>query len=436
MAVDKRNAISVEEMVKVYRANMREPNERFYASSDMEKVVANHESLLLDIATKTPNSTAKFFEKAAAKAYSIKPHAAGLLGRQLHEALSFCRAKKKCMTTGKKLTTAVKAVAVALGAIVMENPAGDADAEANGADVAILSKRKSSSSMGDDGPTRRRMKSEAPQATMYPSRYDIMASYGVKPEDKVRSLQRNPTISSDNSVELVEPLADGGSDDDNGGTAANLPDKASSVGGRVGPAGDKCIAPKEYMAGRDWVRVHPGGAIEKAVVKPGPKGFALAYWPESNDPVETEMPNVLLDIEVATKPVKAKKAMKAMKAMKDRRRFRMRMKAKAAKDSDANEEEEEEEGVPPSPAPAPAAASTTPPPPEPKRTYLHMWYKNSHAYGIRQKFLDKKQIGCVSNKLKSQAFLELIADEAIRKLESGQGEIEVMMWAKSKAQAL
>ena len=64
-----------------------------------------------------------------------------------------------------------------------------------------------------------------------------------------------------------------------------------------------------------------------------------------------------------------------------------------------------------------------------------MWYKNSRSYGIRQKFLDKKQIGCVSNKLKSQNFLADIADQAISKLEKGGLEPEVMMWAKDKCKA-
>ena len=63
--------------------------------------------------------------------------------------------------------------------------------------------------------------------------------------------------------------------------------------------------------------------------------------------------------------------------------------------------------------------------------YGKMWYKNSHAYGIRQRFLAKKQVFTVACWTWKQSDLEKIADEAISKLERGEGEEVVKAWVKS-----
>ena len=69
------------------------------------------------------------------------------------------------------------------------------------------------------------------------------------------------------------------------------------------------------------------------------------------------------------------------------------------------------------------------------KTYLKMWYKNSLAFGLRQKFGAKTQVCCLGGKKCSMTKEQLaaIADEAIISMQNGSmSEEQACKVAKAK----
>ena len=88
------------------------------------------------------------------------------------------------------------------------------------------------------------------------------------------------------------------------------------------------------------------------------------------------------------------------------------------------EQQEDEDGKQKEPAEAPRP-----------KTYLKMWYKNSLAFGLRQKFGAKTQVCCLGGKKCSMTKEQLaaIADEAIVSMQSGSmSEEQACQAAKAK----
>lgn len=70
-----------------------------------------------------------------------------------------------------------------------------------------------------------------------------------------------------------------------------------------------------------------------------------------------------------------------------------------------------------------------------EKKYCKLWYKNGHAFGIRQKFGSKTQVFTVGGNScgKTKEELAVIAEEAIAMLESGdKSEEQVKIIAKDK----
>ena len=66
--------------------------------------------------------------------------------------------------------------------------------------------------------------------------------------------------------------------------------------------------------------------------------------------------------------------------------------------------------------------------------YGLMWYKNTTRFGVRQRFFAKKQIFTVAHPGNDwpKDRLEKIANEAIKKLNAGEGESKVKEWVFSQ----
>ena len=204
------------------------------------------------------------------------------------------------------------------------------------------------------------------------------------------------------------------------------------------------------------VRVLANGEIVEAKMHRGLEGFATATFP-GEQPVQTEMPNTLVDLVIPVKAEKVmkamkdktkddKKSMKAMKAMKTMKRKKKKQKKKMTKgpgdgsldeldDGEDHEEEEEleeeeeakdelEEAEAEGEAEAPTIAAV---PPE-RKTYLKMYYKKVNSFGIRQRFGDKRQIFNVSKPGWSKSKLEKLADQCLDRLHEGKGEGETKEW--------
>ncbi len=67
--------------------------------------------------------------------------------------------------------------------------------------------------------------------------------------------------------------------------------------------------------------------------------------------------------------------------------------------------------------------------------YCMLYYKSANSFGLRQKFLAKKQIFSVGGKKYPTCKARTIATEALRKLNAGEGEEDVKGWAKAEQAA-
>ena len=72
------------------------------------------------------------------------------------------------------------------------------------------------------------------------------------------------------------------------------------------------------------------------------------------------------------------------------------------------------------------------------RAYSKMWYKAGHAWGVRRKFLDKKQIFQVGGKQSglSKEQLEVVVDMAITKMVNGMFEAQAKAWAQAEVKTM
>jgi hypothetical protein len=485
-----RNTIEKDELVKMLKRNVRFPAEEHFLNSDMDVVVEMHLKLLKEMAMECPNVTGKFLHSACSMAYEMKSWKAKLFADRLHDALAYCKAKKKSMTSGKKLSAAVHTVALAFGSCdsdaASSPPAAHRELPVAGSSSSQL-RTPSPDRKGTGYASRKRVRcksswgsadekaaidamnaadaasgasgkllSSAPSEALPKDRGQILAMYGMSEKSlpassHTRSLQRSISVASSPATVADSPLGKSP-----GGRAPEIEVESKAAA----PIGTK---PYLDSGLRCLVRLRKDGSVEKAKMEPGEDGFAVGMFPDGIK-IKTEMPNVLLTDLRPMKAMKAMKAMKVMKAMKKKKAMKAMKKTKkddsdgesygdrASDEADEEEPEEEEEMDEPEEdepeeeekdaadeeeemdepvAKKPAAA----PPGAPKQTYGLMWYKRSHSFGVRQKFFAKQQIFTVAHPGNDwpKARLKIIADQAIKKLnDDGASEGEVKAWVFAK----
>lgn len=147
----------------------------------------------------------------------------------------------------------------------------------------------------------------------------------------------------------------------------------------------------EYMSSDGLVRASPDGTV-KAVMSPGPEGFALATFP-GEAAKTTEMPNLCL-------------------AAQPKKRFRIR-----GKSSDAVILKHPAGEGPAMKRPAGAAA------------FGLMFYKRSASFGVRQRH--GGQVVSVAKKGVPVEALRALAEQAVVRLESGEPVDSVKAWVKA-----
>ena len=162
----------------------------------------------------------------------------------------------------------------------------------------------------------------------------------------------------------------------------------------------------------------------------GPAGFARAQVGTEFE--ETEVANLLLTVK--KRPAGAKKKPAAADASDDKSELSdppveeegddLEEKEQEDDKEEEEEQQEDEDGKQKEPAEAPRP-----------KTYSKMWYKNSLAFGLRQKFGAKTQVCCLGGKKCSMTKDQLaaIADEAIVPMQNGSmSEEQARKAAKAK----
>jgi hypothetical protein len=184
------------------------------------------------------------------------------------------------------------------------------------------------------------------------------------------------------------------------------------------------------------VRVVDGKIIAKAVMIPGPTGFAQGVFPGEAEEFETDMPNLYLlppvikkkpAAGIRKKPAGRKGAVPPEEALDEC----VPEEHEEPENEEANEEEGGLEEVF-----APAQEEHLLEEPVTKKVvlkYPKMFYKASGAWAIRQNFCAKKQVFQIKNKNKTKEQLENVVDIAISKLMAGMSEQAAKSWAQAAA---
>ena len=435
-----RNCISIDDLKVLLRGNLPEPVENKYSGSNLDKVIEHHEDLVKELILKARTVTAHWLKAAAMQAYNMKSLEAKLFGDRMHDALSYIAAKAKSMSSGAKLSPSVHRLAIILKETKEGSPPScPAIAPARSrSSQEIVTRSIARSSSSQEIVTISPVKPKSARNSGPDSRDDIMALYGADPG--------KPLLGSVADARKLSVQISLSSEDGDARHAA-----ASSTITRPSPKGaTEDPKFKQYLDSgrRRMVRVFANGKILEATMTKGEGAFAVAKFPDE-DPIDTEMPNMLLNEVPFVKkrpagPMKAK-AMKAMKAMKTSKKKdddaelgdddedeggeedEEGKKGEAEEEKDEAEEEKDEEDEAAKEEEPEAEDS-----PVEKKEYLKMYYKNSNSFGIRQKFGSKRQIFNISNKTWKKQDLEKVADEALGRLHGGHGEAETKTWAKNQ----
>ncbi len=399
-----RNEASPEELAKAIRANLRTLDTQDFACTEPSKVVDRHANLILDMLKLTPMPSAGLIASAAKVAFNTEPEEAKLFGQRLANAISFCRKKKRSMTTGKKLSAAVVSVIGALECKAQAThsvtlPTAKIGLHKLWRGISSPKKRilRAHQSISSEDPckverpkVRSRAQTTSKGSSSTAIREEILALYGATPR---RAIQ----ISSPGSEFEVEEEASP--------PKAHCPPEAHRR--QYLDSGRRCM-----------LRIFPDGTEEQATMSEGPNGFALARF-RQEDPIETDMPNIMLTVVIPPPGEGTAVAKQAKKQQVQKKPAAVLCDEEEEGAESAVEEGCEAESVARSEAASP-----------PTSRYGKMFYKKDCSYGIRQKDPPKKQIFAIRGL--EQSKLEGIADSVIRRLEKGMPEATAREWAKAE----
>ena len=187
------------------------------------------------------------------------------------------------------------------------------------------------------------------------------------------------------------------------------------------------------------VRVHDG-QVQVARMIEGPSGFARGQFEGECIWHDSEMPNLLLDLDsnvpgvrtvlkkpaaVVSQPAAVLKKPAAVDSNVPGVRAEMPPDSNVSEDEVLSTQEYADE----------VEDSNVLSPPAVHKKYLAMWYKNSSAYGIRRCFSDKKQIFTVRSRdgSMSQAALKHVADAVLLRLHTqNMSEEDARAWSISQ----
>ena len=379
MALKPKNTATAGQIAAVFRGSLKALNLEDFLLLDMDSLVDRFKTLMLLVLKLTPKPIASVLAAAAQDCFELKPEEAKLFGDRLAGAFSYCRKKGKSTASGKKLPPSASAVISAMscgsaghGQLCRRRAGGRGDSSSPPKDSFGSCSSSSSSSLARAS-----------------TRADILNSYGFP----AAAAHKIPVCSSEvlnmfSSQEAQEPKPKQKASDATSSSSQSIVQYLDSALGVL-------------------VRVQAGQVVAKAEMAPGPNGFAIGKFPGEAIEHESELPN--LYIRTATLEPGCKKRPASSQLQKQKHR-----------------QQQHKEGPPPAVAAAPVLVEDQPP------QCSKMYYKNTGAWAIRQRFFNKQQILQIKSDDLGKEELESIIDEALLKLAGGMGEAEVKAWAKSQ----
>jgi hypothetical protein len=202
------------------------------------------------------------------------------------------------------------------------------------------------------------------------------------------------------------------------------------------------------------VRLNEKGGKEVAEMRPG-AGVWAEYRFQGEDWKLSEMPSMMLQKppEHLKRPAaNMKRPAQATKkpASSSKRRQIAKLPVESAADEGEEEEDDDddeevqfEEAMPvpvakaaskaaPGAATAAAAAVAAAAAPAFQQQYCKMYYKNTNAYGFREKLGTKRQVFQVVSRTWPKARFDVLASEVLQRLNDGVNVLDVHAWAKAK----
>ncbi len=390
-----RNTATPEDMAKAIRSEIACLDQVKYMKPDLDDVVEEYHSLILEMLRRTPRPTSALIRSAAAIAFPKAPmHECRAFGEQISNAVSHCRQKLKSMTSGKKLSEGVRRVTSFLQCSLQSSPERETTPPST---------------------KRQKLEDNATDFLRPPSRQEVLALYG--------HLHSSSSSSSSSSSAIAGE--------------ANVIDSSQEM-----------ETPKKYVVYMDsqvgaLVRVHEGQK-EYASMRQGPRGFAMARFGADESEVETEMPNIMLEEPVLKKPSVKRKPASRLPPLRVAAVLPAEIEEEDVEEEQAVEDEEVDPPVEISVKKKPAAKRpprVQPPVQEadhdqedgghPAMEYHSMHYKSKLCWAIRQKNFAKRQILQLQYyEAKNEKKCLKIVQEGLAKLEDGVSEEDVKMWCR------
>jgi len=289
-----KNTATVQDVARLLRAEGTTLETSKFLHADIEVVVSNYERFMVQYLKFTPRPVESVLKAAAADVYeTADPGEVLLFAQRLQAAFAYCKQKAGQMSSGKKLHASVFKVCQGFEAW---------KPKVSGVAARVPAKfpeggSSSSSSKGPSNPDLEHpVRSPSPRRVTDKRRMRAVISPSLAPAspDRVKRLRtvlegafgRMPS-SSGSAIDLDSPVSSKGL------ICIEDSPAASAEQGKGIEYLDSC---KLCL-----VRLLPSGQLLEAAMKPGPQGFALAFFPDDNGKaIETELPNLMLTAKAQT----------------------------------------------------------------------------------------------------------------------------------------
>ena len=425
MAGRVKNTASADDLKRALLLKVPKLDPAQYMHLCAEKIAASYlEFILYVLEEVTPRLTASVLEKAAMEAYKVPKGEAARFAAAICDVVKEARLKNKSFKTGEKIEANLKRICLAL----QEPGAGQQPSKSSKSLLPVAEEPK------------RKLKEVVSVASS---------------EDGFLAMKHQSCSASAIAILEASPgKASAPASSSKAASKPNAPASSSKAASKVAVEQKELpSAAPSKTDGSDKIFLDKGqgilkkiiqssGEVISATMKPGPAGFALAFFPGSKDGVETELPNLALEKFQNAKGLKRPAAVLKKPAS-------AKAKAKASKKKkECTEAEGNSEGS--SSELAPAAADAEQPACEhagdeseyvsPSRTYRREYYKagTSRKYAqlsIRQSFGKKAVVVHLSLRVLSPEEGEKIIADSLALLREGKSEEYVYSYAKGQAEA-
>ena len=257
------NSASPDDLVKVFRSHLPAGLDKKYLEHDPEQIVANYEEVISDILLRTPRPTKGLLSQTATRAWQdVKASEADAWSERICKDVSYCYSKRLQVTTGVRLSAPVRRIIQQINKNCFKSKKDPAPAKRP-----LLPHDSSPKA----APKKAAKTEKAPAGQM--SAADLLKMYTLEPLPSSNDPQ---IVEVDSASEISEES------DQMKEPANNAAGSAEGQGLQFWDSSKLCM-----------VRSKEGKKVY-AKMSEGEGGFLLAQFEGDANPVQTEVPNLVL----------------------------------------------------------------------------------------------------------------------------------------------